>query len=226
VHGRMSVIAKGSRRPKSRFGSALQPMSYIQVVYYHRPARDLQMLKEADHVHRLRFLVDDLGKLTVGFRMVELVRALTEPGDAQPVLFNTLLHALLHLDAAPHRPANVLPHFQLRLAAALGFAPDLDREAVAAVPESGGLFNLDRGTISATASSETSRRASRTALRAVAVFARADLETALRMRLTEREYDETMSLVDAYLRHHVASYYPERTTHVARELRDHAGSRR
>jgi DNA repair protein RecO (recombination protein O) len=217
--GRVSVMARGARRPKSVFGSALQPLSYTQVLYYYKSGRDLQTLKDATHAHRLRFLIDDMVKLSVGFRMIELVRALTEPGDPQPALFNALLHSLLHLDAATARAANVLPHFQLRLAGTLGFAPTIEKPAVAGLPEDGGVLDLSTGSIHSGGRGPSGSRASRSALRSFAVFARADLETALRMRISERVYDETVALVDAYLRYHVHGRYPDRAATIGRQLR-------
>jgi DNA repair protein RecO (recombination protein O) len=218
-HGRVSVMARGSRRPKSRFGSTLQPMSYVQAVYYHKAGRDLQTLKEASHVHLLRSLSADVAKLTAGYRMVELVRALTEQEDPSPTLFALLLHALLRLDEAGENAANVLPHFQLRMAAVLGFAPDVRKEDVVALPEGGGVLALDSGGIlPAGAAHKAGVRASRSALRAFAVFARADLDTALRMRLSADQHAEVLRAVDAYLRHHIEGRYPTRVSEVTRQL--------
>lgn len=218
-HGRMSVMARGSRRPKSRFGSTLQPMSYVQVIYYHKAERELQTLKEASHVHLLRSLSTDVARLTAGYRMVELVRVLTEPYDANPMLFNLLLHALLRLDEAPGRAANVLPYFQIRLASVLGFAPNVQKEEVLALPEEGGVLALDTGGVLPLASApKAGVRASRSALRAFAVFARTDLDTALRMQLSEPLYAEVLRLVDAYLRHHIEGRYPTRVTEVMQQL--------
>jgi DNA repair protein RecO (recombination protein O) len=218
--GRMSVIARGSRRPKSRFGSALQPMAYVQAVYYHRAGRELQTLKEASHIHRMTRLGADVDRVTAAFRMVELVRALTEPEDPNPQLFNLLLNALIHLDEAEERAGNVLPHFELRLATLLGFFPDIQKEDVMALPETGGVLALASGSVRPPHEAPAAGvRASRAALRAFAIFARADLETALRMRLTPELEAETLRLVDAYLRHHVEGYFPDRVPEVARQLR-------
>ncbi|MEO1479305.1 MAG: DNA repair protein RecO, partial [Bacteroidota bacterium] len=119
-HGLLSVIAKGSRRPKSRFGSTLQPLAYVQAVYYFREGRGLQTLKETAHVQRFATLPLDLDRLTRGMRMLELVRALFEEGEPNPAVFNLLLRGLHWLDTAPPRPANGLCHVQLRLATLLG----------------------------------------------------------------------------------------------------------
>jgi DNA repair protein RecO (recombination protein O) len=60
--------------------------------------------------------------------------------------------------------------------------------------------------------------ASRAALRAFAVFARADLETAGRMRLTPEVRGEVEAIVEAYLAVHVSGSIPDRVRRVAGEL--------
>ncbi len=218
-HGRVTVMAKGARRPKSRFGSALQPMAYVQVVYYYKPGRGLQTLKESAHVQALHGVVAGIEKITVGLRLVELVRALTEDEEANPLLFTLLVQALLRLDEAAERAANVLPSFQLRLAAVLGFSPDVQREAVLALPAGGGVLALDTGAVLPLAAApKAGVRAGRQALRAFAVFARADLDTALRLALTDDLRAEVNRLVDAYLRYHVEDAYPDRVRKVASQL--------
>lgn len=218
-HGQITVMAKGARRPKSRFGSALQPMGYVQVVYYYKPGRGLQTLKESAHVQVLHGVAADMEKITVGLRLVELVRALTEDEEDNPLLFTLLVQALLRLNGATERAANVLPHFQLRLAAVLGFSPDIQREAVLALPDEGGVLALDTGAVlPLSAAPKAGVRAGRQALRAFAVFARADLDTAMRMSLTGALRDEVHRLVDAYLRYHVEEAYPDRVRKVVGQL--------
>ena len=146
-HGQLTVMAKGARRPKSRFGSALQPMAYVQVVYYYKPERGLQTLTESAHVHVLNGISNSMAGITAGLRMVELVRALTEDAEQNALLFNVLVQSLLRLNEAEAHAANVLPYFQLRLAAVLGFSPDVRREAVQALGDEGGVLALDSGAV-------------------------------------------------------------------------------
>src|SRR5690606_11710319 len=115
--------------------------------------------------------------------------------------------------------ANVLPYFQLRLAAVLGFSPDVRREAVQALGDEGGVLALDSGAVAPPgAAPKAGMRASRAALRAFAVFARADLDTVMRMALADDLRAEVETLEDAYLRHHVEDAYPHRVSKVAGQL--------
>jgi DNA repair protein RecO (recombination protein O) len=218
-HGQITVIAKGARRPKSRFGSSLQPMAYVQVVYYYKPGRGLQTLKEATHVQVLHGIAGDMAKITAGLRMVELVRVLSEDEEQNTFLYTLLVHALLRLNDAAERAQNVLPYFQLRLAAVLGFSPDIDREAVLALGEDGGVLALDTGAVLPTlAVPKAGVRASRAALRAFAVFARADLDAVMRFALDAELRAEVNRLVEAFLRYHVEDAYPHRVSKVAAQL--------
>lgn len=215
--GKLSMLAKGARRPGSRFGATLQPMACTQVVFYYKPTRGLQTLTESAHLHRFPGIGRDVEKIALGLRIVELLEALLQEEQAVPGVFELALEALTHLDAASTRAANVLAAFQLRLAALLGFAPAFERDAVAALPPEGGVLRLDSGVILPGADGP-GRRASRPALRAFAVFARAGFDVALRMNLTPALRRTVDDLIEAFLRYHVDDAYPTRSDRVRSHL--------
>lgn len=219
-HGKVSVLAKGARQMKSRFGSALEPMAYIQAVFYHKPTRSLQTITEASHLHLFPRLRASLGTLTLGLRMVELTHALSHDEQPNPMLFNLLLQALHQLDEADaamaERLPNLLAYFQLRLATSLGFAAAVSREQLSALPDGGGVLTLDSG--AAHPQGFQGRRASRQALRAFGICARADLDDVMRMHLTPAVRRELDALVEAYLRYHVEDAYPTRGEAVIEQL--------
>ncbi len=217
--GKMAVLAKGARLLKSRFGSSLQPMSYTQVVFYHKPTRGLQTLSESAHVQPFHRISRDLEKISIGFRIVELVYALMEEEQQHPQVFNLLVEILGRLDEADVHAINLLPYFQMRLATVLGFAPDIDRERVEHLPDEGGVLTLDTGAILLPdATPRAARRAARTALRAFAILARADLDTVMRMRLDADTRREVNALVEDFLHYHVEDAYPSRSDKIIGQL--------
>ncbi|MFQ5569406.1 MAG: DNA repair protein RecO [Rhodothermales bacterium] len=217
--GKMTVLAKGARLMKSRFGSSLQPMSYTQVVFYYKPTRGLQTLTESAHVHPFHHISRNLEKLSVGLRMMDLVYALIHAEEHNPQVFSLLLQVLSRLDTAETHTTNLLPYFQMRLATVLGFAPDIDREAVQTLPDEGGVLTLDAGAVlPADASPRAARRASRTALRAYAILARSDLDTVMRLRLEPPVRREVNGLIEDYLRYHFEDAYPSRSDKIIGQL--------
>lgn len=220
--GKITVMAKGARRPKSTFGASLQPMAYTQVVFYYKPTRSLQTLSESALVEPHHALARSLEKITIGLRIVELLRALLEEEAPQPAVFNLTRDVLRRLDAADARAGNLWPYFQLRMAAALGLAPSVERAAVQALSDEGGWVDLESGTVHPTGSAvpATARRTSRPALRAYAVFARADLDDVMRMRLAPPLRRNVEQLVDDYMQYQFESAYPSTCRRVVSQLLD------
>lgn len=217
--GKLSVMAKGARALKSRFGSSLQPMSYVQAVFYYRPTRSLQTLSECSHLVPFTGIARSLEKITVGLQMVELVAALMQEEEQNPAVFNLLVEVLEALHRAEAREGNLLQYFRLRLASALGFAPRIRKDAVEAITEEGGTLALTTGAVtSARRTSETSRKASRTALRAFSIFARAELADVMRLEMNATTRREVSALVETYLRYHFKDSYPSRSSSVIGQL--------
>ena len=218
--GKVAVMAKGSRRSGSRFGSSLQPMSYIQTVFYHKPSRNVQTLTESSHVRSFHGITRNLRALSHGLRVVELVNALMQEEEQNPLVFDLLVDSLDRLNRTPVHTENVLFYFQLHFASTLGFAPDIERGMLNEVNAQGGFLSLDSGSISAGTDSPGGalRKASRSALRAFAVCARADLDTVMRMRLDTPVQSELARLIEDYLRHHVEDAYPTRSNRVVGEI--------
>jgi len=46
--GRLRGVARGARRPKSRFGASLEPLSYIRIWFYERETRQLVRISQCE----------------------------------------------------------------------------------------------------------------------------------------------------------------------------------
>ena len=217
-HGVVGAMAKGARRPTSTFGSTLQPAGYVQAVYYYKEGRGLQTLKEVSHLRRFPRLTTDLDRVSLALRVLEITRALLDEGEPHPLVLEAVARTLTYLDVAEDRLSNALPWFQLKMATLLGFAPDLHRAELDALPDAGGVLLLETGGVRSEADGPRQAEASRAALRAFAVFARADLEMAGRMRLAPEVRSEVQGLVDTYLAVHTEDRVPDRVRRVASEI--------
>ncbi len=217
--GKVSVMAKGARRMKSRFGSTLEPMSHIQTVFYYKPTRGLQTLTETSYVNRFGHLHESLEKLVAGQRIVELVDALLQDEERNPAAFNLTTGVLQALNETERSIGNLLAYFRLQFASTLGFSPAVRKADVTSLPEEGGVLALDSGAIHPAGTDVSpGRRASRSALRAFAVFARANLSDAMRMQMDRATQLAVDGLIEAYLRYQFEDAYPSRSEEVAAQL--------
>jgi DNA repair protein RecO (recombination protein O) len=125
MRGRVSAIAKGVRRTRSRFGGRLEPFSHIDM-QLHEGRSDLLTVTGADTIHAHAHLRDDGAALDAAGRACDAVARLFETGDAHPEVFHLLCNELRLLEEQPELATlgNQLS-FRLKLLVAAGFGPQL-----------------------------------------------------------------------------------------------------
>lgn len=124
--GVQSVLAKGARRPKSRFGSALDLFAQGSAHILLKPGRDLHTLAGFEVQRGRPALATDLARFTGASALAELALRFAHD-EAQPELFDALVRSLDELCSAPgDRAREVALGAAWRLVATLGFAPSLD----------------------------------------------------------------------------------------------------
>jgi DNA repair protein RecO (recombination protein O) len=123
--GRISAIAKGVRKTKSRFGGRLEPFFRLNLLL-HEGRSDLMTVTGAETVAGFPRLREDARSLDGAARACEAVSRVFDDGDPHAGVFHLLANQLALLDADPARAtrANALA-FRLKLLLAAGFAPHL-----------------------------------------------------------------------------------------------------
>src|ERR687893_48020 len=123
--GRVSAIAKGVRRAKSRFGGRLEPFFRLNLVLYEGKS-DLLTVTSAETIAGHPRLREHAAALDGAARACDAVSRLFGDGDPHPGVYHLLSNqlALLDRDAAHATRANALA-FRLKLLLAAGFAPQL-----------------------------------------------------------------------------------------------------
>lgn len=122
--GKIGALAKGARRPKSPFESALDLLSLCRVVFLRKSSDALDLLTEAKLERRFRAGSRDLLRLYVGYYVAELLREMTDQGDPHPELFDLANATLQALDGDGDVFALLL-RFELGLLRLLGHLPTL-----------------------------------------------------------------------------------------------------
>src|SRR5438093_2140555 len=92
--GKVRVLAKGGRRLKSNFESALDLLNVCSIVLLRKSSGSLDLLTEARVVQRFPHLRSDLTALYGGYYLAELLADWTEDYDPHPRLFEEALGAL------------------------------------------------------------------------------------------------------------------------------------
>ena len=124
--GKITALAKGARRPKGPFESAIDVLAICRIVFIHKTTGSMDLLTEAKLDRRFRSSSTDLQRLYCGYYLVELLRTLTDEADPFPEVFDLAYEALTKIDG-DGQPAEAVFKFECGLLQALGHSPMLTR---------------------------------------------------------------------------------------------------
>ncbi len=124
-HGRLSAIAKGARRARSRFGARLEPFFHVRAVL-HEGRSELLTVTSVDTIATHGPLRDHASTLDAAARACDAVARLFETSEPHPEVFRLLANQLALLSSSPDHagPANGLA-FRMKLLLAAGILPAL-----------------------------------------------------------------------------------------------------
>jgi DNA repair protein RecO (recombination protein O) len=122
--GLVSVIAKGIRRTKSRFGARLEPLACVEFLAYEGRSLDtITQVETLNSFHRVR---EHLPRFEAAGGMVAAVRALSGGDEADRRVFNLLYHGLSNLEDKTSGFSTAEAAFGLKLSTLAGYAPELE----------------------------------------------------------------------------------------------------
>ncbi|MFO1324069.1 MAG: DNA repair protein RecO [Burkholderiales bacterium] len=127
AHGRVAMVARGAKRPRSETRGLLQ--AFVPLALSWAGAAELKTLRKAEW--RGGLPLPGGSALLCGFYLNELLLKLLPREDAHPALFDAYADALAALGAEADAAAQaaVLRRFEVRLLAELGYALQLTHDA-------------------------------------------------------------------------------------------------
>lgn len=121
THGKINLIAKGVRTPRSKLSAVLQPINFIEFVYYKKITRDLQFLSSADFVNDFSRIKSDLKKIQTAFALLELTNIFVHEDESNPSLFRKLIESLISINDFSTQPQIFLVFYIIHLMESSGY---------------------------------------------------------------------------------------------------------
>lgn len=142
--GRVDFLARGARKPGTRFGAALEMGTQAEFIYYERENVNLWMLSSADILASHQSVREDAESLPVLAKIVKLLMHVSHPGEANISLYNLTLAVLNALEV--NAPAPFLYDlFLWRAVAAIGFPPRIDEGCIVCGGKDAARFSVPQG---------------------------------------------------------------------------------
>lgn len=97
-HGKLSILAKGVKKPKSRKRGHLEVFSHIR--FSASKGKNLDLVTEVETLNTFPKLRKSLERVSVGYFLVETVARLTQESEINEEIFSLLLTTLNGLEEA------------------------------------------------------------------------------------------------------------------------------
>jgi DNA repair protein RecO (recombination protein O) len=210
--GVQSCLARGAKKSRGRYGSALDLFAEGSAQLYVKQNRELNNLGTFEISRTRSELAEDIGRFTAASTIAEL--ALRFAGEeANPFLFDTVVSVLDRIAASP--PEQTVEDGLAgcwRIVSALGFTPELGSCALCHAPirddEEATFSHASGGVICVTCSNSVprGRRIPATARATIRRWLEGDIPT----QLTDAEARSHQRLLREFLDHHLTADRPLR----------------
>jgi len=125
-HGKISIIAKGSRQIKSQFRGYLEPLNFLNIIYYYKPTREIQTLSKVDMLQNFVSNLNDIRANYISLAILELIDKLVHHNEENQRLFDMTINTLKYIDQNPNMSDLGLILFLLGAIKTLGYRIDLN----------------------------------------------------------------------------------------------------
>lgn len=147
--GRISVIVKGARSPKSKYGRIVDLINHLSVVLYKKESREIQFLSGADTIDHFPEIKNDLDKLKYAYSVAELVKNLLAEHEVSKRIFKGIVKILNRLNSGEEPPEVTFGRFFIFFLKEIGYELQVESCAICGKKDfkTDCSYNFDKGLI-------------------------------------------------------------------------------
>lgn len=217
--GKIAIIAKGARKPKSRFAGLFDIGALLDIVIYHKSSRSVQTLSEASYLNRNFSLRTDMNKMISVQRIIELSAQMLEDEQVNIDLWDFLANMLNWLESQEECPPNLFPYIQIRLAELQGIGVSLLE--IEDNPLQNDLIkglDIESGMLTDRTHASRFYPLSSNALHFLVIGIQSSSSKLFQMPMDEGERKQLIDTLDQYLSYHIDSVRARRTDQIYRDF--------
>lgn len=148
--GKLSVIVKGARSLKSKFGKIVDPVNHLHIVFYKKDTREIQLLSSADILDHFPNIKNNLHKIKYAYAILELVKALMAEHETNKKIFKGIVRILTRLETSNELSEITFGRFFIFFLKEIGYEIQIEKCAVCRrtdFEDEKIFYNFDKGLI-------------------------------------------------------------------------------
>lgn len=125
-YGKLTFIIKGIRKPKQPLLSIMQPFNLIELQYYYKKDRGIQLIKEADIVISFEKLRNHFSTIIIGSTILNIINKVFEKEYSNEIIFRLIYKTFNQLSDINYNNKILFIFFIFHLNKQLGLMPDIN----------------------------------------------------------------------------------------------------
>lgn len=213
-HGKIALIAKGAKKPKSKLAGILEIGAVLDVVYYHKPNRGVQTLTEASLYYSTDSFRKDFDKAAILYSTLEMVAQLVHENEVNNPVFEFSKNFIEWLGDSGETYPSVFAYVQLRLAeiSGIGLVSGLTE-----IPETS-FLNVSSGKISEQSEDELSYKLTPAQTRFLILGMSTKSKNIFKVGLENGELRQLVHHLDVYFKYHIEGYQERRSDSIFEQM--------
>ncbi|MCX7794396.1 MAG: DNA repair protein RecO [Thermodesulfovibrionales bacterium] len=210
--GLVKAFAKSPRKTGSRFGSSLEPFSFVRISLFGKEGSGLLRITGSDIIESFQYIREDLRKVSALAPALKLTERLLPEREPDRKSFSLLLFTLRHGRNMEPEVFLILSLFYIvRFLHIHGFSPKLDR--CAGCHSNTATYHVSHGSLycSECATAEVRNTVPASDIRKISEGTKKlynalltwDIKSILRIKISERILNELTALIEEHIRYHV-----------------------
>lgn len=123
--GKLKLLAKGIRKPGSKFGASLELFTHSSVIFYKKETKEIYTLSDSHIIHSFDRLRSNLVSFILASNILNFLSAATPTEEPNPQLFTLSLLTFRLIE--DHPKVMLLWGYLIKALALLGYSPELSR---------------------------------------------------------------------------------------------------
>jgi DNA repair protein RecO (recombination protein O) len=200
--GKVAVMVRSARSPKSKYSGLMQVGNILDVIYYQKSTRSVQSLTDATYREKTFNIQTDYSKLAVALGLLEMTDQLVHSNESNRELYQFVETVLVWLHGAEGEIRNLFPYILIRLADHMGiglqFEAGYERSAGKIV-----YLNVNRGSFTEAPQDEVCYRLSGSQSTYINLVFNGKTSILLNHKLDSAELKQLIQHIDVYLKYHI-----------------------
>ena len=206
-YGKVSIIAKGARAIKNPNGAILAPLNHIDLIYYYKPKRNIQLFKEATIINKYYDIENSYNKILYSIIIADIINYVSYEQSPCNIIFRLINSSLRCINKSND---NIVIYyyifFKLQLLIYLGYQPLLNKCVRCNQKINSGLFDNQLGQLVCIQCSKDQTQLSKESLQALSELSNMHIKDIANKLITSLEI---MLEIKKYLFKFILYHIPE-----------------